>query len=234
MDNIMKNPGLRLIRDRIFGYVSQEALELCRGVSEDCDSWLERFCVIKFLLDFGDKEVLRKVGSHPFIPGIGLHELTPVETIVPGWKKGVKKFAQKASLDDLLELKKLIDPKGPAWKWESPAHFAARYDKPRLMQLMLHTDFDINETFNGSHFMNIGPPFVLACAHGSLEIVKLMIDSSKEFGIALHGSKAFDNYGETALNIVKNKIMFGDPKKREFFNELKTLLEKEYSKYDQS
>ena len=79
------------------------------------------------------------------------------------------------------------------------------------------------------HFYHFGPPFVLACSHGSIDVVKMMIDSSKEFG-SDHSDhidlNAKDKDGETALDVVKSKIRFGDPGKRDVYNELKTLLSK--------
>ena len=149
-----------------------------------------------------------------------------MKTLVPGWKKGVKKFAQKASFDDLLD-----------WRLEvkefpnsDPVDFAARNDKPRMMQLFLYTDLDINRRrfYYDEHH---GPAFNAACSHGSVEVAKMMINSSKEFGIDL---KARDSYCFTALDEINYKIRRGDPRKREIYNELKTMLEEEYSKMDQS
>ena len=37
---------------------------------------------------------------------------------------------------------------------------------------------------NNPHYFN--PPFVYACSHGSVEVVKMMINLSKEFGISLN------------------------------------------------
>ena len=64
----------------------------------------------------------------------------------------------------------------------------------------------------------------------------MMINSSKEFGIDL---KNRDKYGKTFLDNINYEISLGDrayggPEMREIFNELKTLLEEEYSKMDQS
>ena len=199
LENIVANPGLQHIRDCIFGYLCPEALEICREVSEDCNSWLRRFCVVKLMLDFVDEKrsILNLCTSSPALL---------VKTLVPGWKKGVTKFAQKASLDDLLdwklEVKEFLSSYDnnakPYWLWENPVEFAVRYDKPQMMQLFLYTD--------------------------SVEVVKMMINSSNKFGIDL---TARDKYGKSALDILKNKIRLEgpkNPKKREFYNELKTLL----------
>ena len=195
MENILTNPGLRPVRDRIFGYVSRETLEICHDVSEDCNSWLKRFCVIKLMLDFGDEKrsILNLVRS---------------PAMVPGWIKGVTKFAQEASLDDLLdwklEVKEFLSSYDnnakPYWLWENPVDFAVKYDKPQMMQLFLYTD--------------------------SVEVVKMMINLSKEFGIGLNAR----NYlVKTALNEVNSGIRSVYTRRRKFYEELKTMLEEEYS-----
>ena len=225
LDNIVTNPGLRHIRDQIFGYVSQETLEICRDVSEDFNSWLERFCAIEFLLTFGDKMIRVYNGRSSWRPR-PRKPYALVKTIIPGWKKGVKKFAQMVCLDDLLEVKEFISLyDNKHWLCESPVHFAARLNKPRAMQLFLYTDFNFNSARNYSPFY-FEPPFAVACSLGSVEVVKMMINSSKKSGIDLYAS---DSDG-TALDKVNFEIKFGDAKKRKVFEELKTLLEEEYSK----
>ena len=211
LENIVMNPGLRHIRDRIFGYVSRETLEICREVSEDCNSWLKRFCVVKLMLEFGDEKrsILNLVRS---------------PAMVPGWKKGVTKFAQKASLDDLLdwklEVKEFLNWCNTVANPGNPVDFAARYDKPRMMQLFLYTDFDNQSHYWPSKYSE--PPFTFACLYGSVEIVKMMINSSNEFGIDL---KVRDKSGQTALDYLEDKVSsHGDPKKRKIYNELITLL----------
>ena len=220
--NIVTNPGLRHIRNQIFGYVSQETLEICRDVSEDFNSWLERFCAIEFLLTFGDKKI--KVYSSR-----RKYALALVKTIFPGWKKAVKKFAQMVCLEDLFEVKVFLSLyhsyDNEDWLYScTPVHFAARLNKPRAMQLFLYTDFNFNYG-NLSDFY-FEPPFAVACSLGSVEVVKMMINSSKKSGIDLY---ARDKHG-TALDKVNFEIKFGDPKKRKVYEELKTLLEEEYSK----
>ena len=205
LENIVANPGLQHIRDRIFGYLCPEALEICREVSEDCNSWLRRFCVVKLMLDFVDEKrsILNLCTSSPALL---------VKTLVPGWKKGVTKFAQKASLDDLLdwklEVKEFLSSYDnnakPYWLWENPVEFAVRYDKPQMMQLFLYTD--------------------------SVEVVKMMINL-KEFGIGLNAR----NYlVKTALDEVNSRIRSVYTRKRKVYEQLKTMLEEEYSKNGES
>ena len=115
----------------------------------------------------------------------------------------MKKFAHKASLDDLLEVKEFIVERCYFAMLDTPVHFAARYNETRVMQLFLYTDFDFNkrsidfgidQCYCFGHF---GSPFVVACAHGSLEVVKMLINSSKERGIDLN---ARNQNGETLLS----------------------------------
>ena len=232
LHNIVTNPGLRPIRDQIFGYLSHEAVEICHEVSEDFNSWLERFCLVKSLLDFGHKKH-KSTNSYWFCDAVWSFIPAPLETYVPGWKKGLKKFAPKASFDDLLEVQEFLES-CYVWMQDTPVHYAARYDEPQMMQLFLYTDFDFNKSSpkipgSGYFFSHFGSPFVLACAHGSLEVVKMLINSSKERGIDLN---ARDQSGKTrtVLAIVESKIKYGDPGKRGVYKELKTLLEEEYSK----
>ena len=63
----------------------------------------------------------------------------------------------------------------------------------KLMELLLHTDLNINEINDGG----VGrAPFIEACDAGRTEIVNLMITVSKEHGIDLNAS---NYYGDTAL-----------------------------------
>ena len=71
----------------------------------------------------------------------------------------------------------------------------------------------------------------LGQASVSLSNVQGFTSASKELGIDLN---ARDKNGETALDIVKSEIRYGDPGKREVYNQLNILLEEEYLKNYQS
>jgi len=171
LDNILSNPGLVDIRDQIFGYFDHETLEICGEVfaqrfGEDWDVWLERLASIQYMVEFGDKMVIH----------IGL-----VKDRIPGWFKGVKTFGNLASLKDLNEvkgsMKELLN-----WFEEydrHPVYFIVRGDHVKLMELLFHTDFDLNQS---EHFN----PLHAACFFGHTKIVKLMVNSSKKFGIELN------------------------------------------------
>ena len=56
--NIMTNPGLVFIRDRICGYLSYDDLEnLCEAFPEFCDESLERLTSLKYLHEFGNRNM---------------------------------------------------------------------------------------------------------------------------------------------------------------------------------
>ena len=75
---IMRSQGLCHIREQIFGYLSYETLENCRKVSKLWKESLEKIALIKFLEEFGDREV-----------GPTNEKLL---TILPGWKNAAQKY----------------------------------------------------------------------------------------------------------------------------------------------
>ena len=76
----------------------------------------------------------------------------------------------KASMEGLLNFRDMCD--------DHPVGLIAMNGHLKLMELLFHTDFD----FHQRGFYN---PFKVACEEGSTEIVKLMVNSFKEFGIEL-------------------------------------------------
>ena len=177
MDNILTNSGLTDIRDQIFGYFNCETLEICHEVfankyGEDWDFWLEKLILVQGIRECGKK----------ILPGS-----------YPGWNKAVKKFVKMASLNDLKEveesLKGLLEDFWQRW----PLHYAAGKGHVKLMELLFHTDLNINERRVDIYEHT---PFTLACQNGQREIVNLMITSSKKYGIDLN---AGDSGGWTGL-----------------------------------
>ena len=180
MENIFTNSGLIDIREQIFGYLDQKTLKNCREVfakefGEEWDSWLERFILIQFILDFGDEKV-----DYKYMEVL-------IKDLVPGWKKAVQKFGIAASLTDLDEvkgsLKRLFIEEKIMKRWDaSPLHSVAEHHGQhlKLMEFLLYTDSDINEE------IVCYTPFIEACRKGHTEIVNLMITSSKKFGIDLN------------------------------------------------
>ena len=180
MENILTNSGLIDIRDQIFGQLDCKTLKNCREVfaqkyGEDWDLWLEKLILVRWILEFGYKE--NEYGQI-------------VIEIIPGLDKAVKKFSKMASLNDLNQveesLKGLLEDFYERW----PLHYAAWKGHVKLMELLFLTDLNINERRAGS------TPFIRACEIGQREIVKLMITSSKKYGIDLN---AGGNGGRTGL-----------------------------------
>ena len=131
-----------------------------------------------------------------------------VSTIIPGWKKAVKKYAIKASIDDLQEVKNslrrlLLRMSGRVYCLGHPVHQAVRINAVKLMKIIFNTSFDMNvRTGNGQPLLH------WACIFGQTEMVRMLISSSKEKGFDLN---ARNSYSETAFHVAcdrgKTKIV---------------------------
>ena len=133
---------------------------------------LERLASIQYMVEFGDQMVEGKA----------------VKDFIPGWYKGVKKFGNMASLKDLNEVKgsmKLLLDLFEEYD-RHPVYFFVTNGHVKLMELLFHTDFDMNQ----SEYYN---PFFAACSYDHTEFVDLMINSSKDFGIDLN-ARNFDGW----------------------------------------
>ena len=170
-------------REHIFGYFDLKTLKNCREAfaekyGEDWDLWLERLMLIQDI--FEHAEVMEY--------GIFLRS-------IPGLDKATKKFGKMASLNDLNEIKKLLelvleDDSGMRHVMckYNPLSYVAMKGYVKLMELLLHTDLNINEINDG----RVGrAPFIEACDAGRTEIVNLMITVSKEHGIDLNAKWSF-------------------------------------------
>ena len=178
MELIMRNQGLWQIPEQIFGYLNYETIETCRKVSELWNESLEKMALVKFLQEFGD------IKDYPGD--------TIVSTIIPEWKKAVKMYGTKLSIEDLQEIKdslgELLDETG---KWKScflePAHQAARIGALKFLKLLLSISFDMN-----SHDCIDRTVLAVACDHGQIECVKLLIDATNDLNARdMHGGTAF-------------------------------------------
>lgn len=57
LELIMKSEGLCHIREQIFGYLIYKTLENCRKVSKLWRESLERIALIKYIEEFGDRDI---------------------------------------------------------------------------------------------------------------------------------------------------------------------------------
>ena len=202
MDKLMNNPNLWHLRDHIFGFLNHETVEKCRQVSQLWNESLERISIVIFLQEFGNRNVV-----------------TPdekVSTIIPGWQKAAKKYGAQASIEDLREVKNSLQrlALGNDWCWSEPVHIAAKEGAVKLIKFVLETSYDMNAR------NNIGwTALHLACEYGRTEIVQLIIQSSKDFGIDLNAKDIYRStawheaccYGqtETAQLIIQSSKDFG-------------------------
>merc|ERR1712062_864918 len=242
MDKLMDNANLWHLRNQIFEDLSHKDVLNCCRVCKYWNESLRRLSDVKFIQEFGERVV----------------EYTneKLSTIIPEWKNAAQKYGVLASMGDLEEvkdsLKKLARRNGKCCV--CPVHQAAQNGDVKLMEFILKTSFNMNaKDYNGYtawHFAcengqtetaqliiknsenfvidlnakdNSGSTALhLACMYGKTETVQIILKNWKEFGIDI---KAQDNWGKTALDRIKNR----DGEK---YNQIKKMLEKEYSKID--
>merc|ERR1712062_647937 len=103
---------------------------------------------------------------------------------------------------------------------ETALHFACRDGQTETAHLIIQNSkifgIDLNAENSGWTALH------LACSYGRTETVQMILKNWKEFGIDI---KAQNNWGKTALDIIKNR----DGEK---FNQIKKMLEQEYSQID--
>ena len=174
----MDNENLWHLRNQIFEDLSHETVLKCRRVCKYWNESLRRMSDIKFIQEFGDRDV----GSIN----------KKVSTIFCGWKNTVQKYGFQADIEYLEEvkdsLKKLARGAGKCCAY--PVHEAAKYGDVKLIEFILRTSYNMNNRddngFTAWHW---------ACINGRTETAQLIIEYSKDFGIDLN---AKDNYGKTA------------------------------------
>ena len=156
----------------------------------------------------------------------------------------VKKYAAKATIDDLEEVKNSLrqllrksrrTPGRVLYCKGHPVPTAVIIGAVKLMEIIFNTSLDMNARI---YDMNAGlynwPLFYLACRYGQTEIVRMMISCSKEKSIDLNAEELWGRTGlhaacsngrtETVQVLLKNWREFGiDIKARDENNE--TALE---------
>jgi len=201
----MTTPGLFVIRDNIFGYLSYEDMEICCKVSDswneslNMESSLKRQSLVKFLLQFGGRYLkLDEKGNEVEI-------WKKLYKVIPGWNKAVNKIGNKASLDDLKEIKESLQTALQKNKYLkcifwNPVYDAVYCGDLKLMELFFETSYDMNNS--GDVMYGNRNIFMIACMASKrpkgrgTEMVRLIINSAKDHGIDLNmrdiqGNSAF-------------------------------------------
>ena len=198
----MDNENLWHLRNQIFEDLSHETVLKCRRVCKYWNESLRRMSDIKFIQEFGDRDV----GSTN----------KKVSTIFCGWKNTVQKYGFQADIEYLEEvkdsLKKLARGAGKCCAY--PVHEAAKYGDVKLIEFILRTSYNMNNKDDNGY-----TAWHWACINGRTETAQLIIEYSKDFGIDLnakdkHGFTAFHKacYNgriETAQLIIHNSKDFG-------------------------
>ena len=93
-------------------------------------------------------------------------------------------------------------------------------------QMILKNSKEFGIDVNDKHKLDESTALHLACFNGETEIVQMILDNWKEFGIDI---KARDKFNNTALDTISVLNIIND---EEEFDEIKKMLEKEYSQID--
>ena len=188
MEYIMTNQGMWHVCDQIFDYLNYETLTICQEVSELWNETLKRNALVKFLLEFGDKDV--DCGNFT----------EKMSHFIPGWNKAVKKFGAQASIEDLQEVKdsliKLLRQDGEVF--QEPVHQAAKNGFVKLFEFLFHTSYNMN-TLEYHEDTDGGTVFHLACNSGKTELVKSLIKLSAKYEGRLD-LNARNWYGKTTFH----------------------------------
>ena len=97
-------------------------------------------------------------------------------------------------------------------------HWACSTGQTEIVQLIIQSSKDFGFDLNAKDVFG-STALHWACSTGTTETVQMILKNWKEFGIDI---KAQNNYGQTALDLIKNR----DGEK---YNQIKKMLEKEYS-----
>ena len=191
MENILKNEGLIDVREQIFRHFDLKTLKICQEVfakryGEEWDLWLEKLIFIQRLLEFGNKNTKEYNQYQRCYEKYNVKN----KNFIPGWDKAVKKFGKMASRNDLNEieesLKGLLEDRFP--ELYTPLHCAAINGYVKLMELLFLTDLNVNNVDVVTLYRYGRTAFIEACQEGQLEVVNLMVTTSKENGIDLNAS----------------------------------------------
>ena len=127
----------------------------------------------------------------------------------------VEKFGKIASLKDLNEVVEVVTLYEDRDYCPGPDYFISQIafkGHVKLMELLFYTDFDLNQ-----RDWRDETPFMVSCYGGHTEIVKLMMNKSKEFSIDLNikalvnfminSSKEFDIASINAMTVEERRAL---------------------------
>ena len=189
MDNILSNSGLIDIRDQILGYLDYDTLVVCFGVSKHWKLWVEefvRFTLVKTLDTFwDDKDYFQKV------PGQSVY----------GWNKAIRNYAGMASVKDLKKVHESLEEFWRKdWEFWVPSDYEEkilafplrfRNISMKLMQRLCNKIFHFyRKKFKG----------------GNIEMIKFLMDSSRELDIDLNKNRFHDACTDGHRDLVKMMI----------------------------
>ena len=193
------------IRNQIFEHLDHETLEVCRQVSKVWRGSLEKLSLLKFLYEFGDKDYEdyeQMEFSRDVYKGYEIKEVK-LSSIIPAWKEVSKTYGVQASIEDLKEIKHSLQQ-----LTTTNGNFcndfirkAAEAGALKLMEFLLCTSSSPSINEFGIHWDSFGIwDGVLrgACFEGQIEMVRLLIESSRKYGLDLN---ADDGDGYTAFHL---------------------------------
>ena len=188
LDELMHNPNMWHIRNKIFRHLNHETVEICRKVSNFWNKSLKRMSRVKVLEEFGELEVERW-------PPAGVEDTEEkVSAVIPGWEKAVKKYESQAKIEDIQKVGdslREIRTKDRYLRYFCgyPLHQAAEKGAAKLIEFLLNTSCNDMNDYDGNGFT------VLQCAiiDRQTEVGKWMISASKELGIDLNVESKYND-----------------------------------------
>ena len=257
MDKLMDNANLWHLRDHIFEDLSLEDVLNCRRVCKYWNKSLRRMSDVKFIQEFGDRIVEQ---TQPWLPDPEKKLSTIITGWKNAALHRACYCGQTETAKLIIKNSKKIDIDLNAKdKWDKTAwHWACYNGKTETAQLVIKNSKEFGIDLNAKNY-NGSTAWHLACRNGQTETAQVIIQNSKKFDIDLN---AKDDYGRRALHvaciygrtetiqmILKNWKEFGidikvqnnncktaldiiDEEDGEEYDQIKKMLEKEYSKID--
>ena len=146
-------------------------------------------------------------------------------------------FMIKSSKDFWIDLNANTEFRGPFNRWtvqdtETAFHLACNNGCTEIVELMIKSSKDFSIDLNARTHSIARTALHAACFRGQTNTIKIILENWIEFGIDI---KAQDKQGRSALDITKSYIQqrFG-PLRPYVYQQIKEMLENEYSKMDET